>query len=120
MHTEWGIVAADGTMEERWRVVAKALLAIALIMALLLGVIPAWYAPSTGVIFLAFAPAIVGLSLWFIDYALRLEGDDDGVTVWRDHIPELVIAPCLVALFAAIMAVLLIAILTHFIFYTIF
>ena len=119
MQTDWRILAADGTMEERWRIVAKALLAIAAIMAVLLGVIPAWYAPSTGVIFSAFAPAIAGLSLWFIDYAFRVEGDDDGVTVWRDHIPELVIAPCVLALFVAIMAVLAIAILTHLIFYTI-
>lgn len=119
MHADWRILATDGTMEKRWRVVANMLVAISVIMALLLGVIPAWYAPSTSVIFSAFAPGILGLSLWFIDYAVRVEGDDDGVTVWRDHIPELVIAPCVVALFVAIMAVLFIAIVTHFIFYTI-
>ena len=65
------------------------------------------------------APAVVGLSLFFIDYAARIEGDDDGVIIWRDHIAELVIGPCLAALFVAIMAVLFIAIFTHFVFYSV-
>jgi hypothetical protein len=119
MHTQWGIVTADGTVAKRWRNVATALVAISAIMALLLGVIPAWYAPSNGLIFAACAPAVVGLSLFFIDYAARIEGDDDGVIIWRDHIAELVIGPCLAALFVAIMAVLFIAIFTHFVFYSV-
>jgi hypothetical protein len=124
MHTRWRIVAPDGTMPKRWRNVATTLVAISVVMALLLGVIPAWYAPSNALMFAACAPAVIGLSLWFIDYAARVERgddgeDDDAVIIWRDHIAELVIAPCLLALFAAVMAVLFIAIVTHFIFYSI-
>jgi hypothetical protein len=108
------IVGTDGALAPGWRNVATGLVACSLLMALLLGVIPAWYAPSNAVIFAAFAPGIVGLSLLFIDYATR---DDESDVAWGDHIPELVIAPCLLAAFVAIMAVLAIAILTHFIFY---
>jgi hypothetical protein len=118
MHAQWRIVATDGTVAKRWRDVATALVAISVIMALLLGVIPAWYAPSNGLIFATCAPAIVGVSLFFVDYAARVEGDDDGVIIWRDHIAELVIGPCLAALFVAIMSVLFIAIATHFVIYS--
>jgi hypothetical protein len=108
------IVGTDGTLAKRWRNVATGLVACSVLMALLLGVIPAWYAPSNAVIFAAFAPGIVGLSLWFIDYATR---DDESTVAWSDHIPEFVVAPCLLAAFVTIMAVLAIAIFTHLIFY---
>jgi hypothetical protein len=114
------IVATGGTMPKRWRNVGTALVALSVLMAFLLGVIPAWYAPSNGVIFAAFAPGIVGLSLWFIDFATRdddASSEDASVVSWRDHIEELVIAPCLLATLVAILAVLTIAIFTHFIFY---
>jgi hypothetical protein len=115
MDTRWRILATDGTVPRRWRNVATTLVAISAIMAILLGVVPALYAPSNGLMIATCAPAIIGLSLWFINYATR-EDDDDAI-IWRDHIAELVVAPCLVALFVAIMAVLFIAIFTHFIFY---
>jgi hypothetical protein len=112
------IVATGGTLPKRWRNVATALVALSALMAFLLGVIPAWYAPGNGLIFVAFVPGIVGLSLWSVDYATREDDrEDESVVDWRDHIEELVIAPCLVAAFVAIMAVLVIAIFTHFIFY---
>jgi hypothetical protein len=119
MHAQWRLLATDGTVAKRWRNVATTLLAFSVIMALLLGVIPAWYAPSSALMFATCAPAIIGLSLFFVDYAARVEGDDDGVIIWRDHLAELVIGPCLVAVFVAIMAVLFIAIFTHFVFYSV-
>jgi hypothetical protein len=118
MHARLRILATDGSTPRRWRNVATMLVAISVVMAVLLGVIPALYAPSNGLMFATCAPAIIGLSLWFIDYATR-EDDDDAIT-WRDHIAELVIAPCLLALFVAVMAVLFIAIFTHFIVYGLF
>jgi hypothetical protein len=110
----WRIVETDGAVAQRWRQVATVLVAFSGLMALLLGVIPAWYAPSSAVMFLACAPAMIGLSLWFVDYATR---EDESSVAWRDHVAELLVAPVLLALFVAIMAVLLIAILTHFVFY---